>query len=72
MILTIKYKTEGIFHKYQTLIDKEWNISKRIILDKRTDLPYEKPNKCKPVQKIMHNNENVISMTNHTILINKN
>ncbi len=40
-------------------------------MDKRPDLPYEKPNKFKPIEKLMNANENLISLTSHGHVINK-
>lgn len=47
-----------------------FNVMKRIVMDKRQDLYYDRPNKYKPIQKLMHNNENIINLTSHEKKLN--
>ncbi|EAR97119.2 hypothetical protein TTHERM_00476560 (macronuclear) [Tetrahymena thermophila SB210] len=70
-MLNIKYRVEGILTKFTCLIDKDWKVTKRIILDKRPDLPYKKPDDSQPIQQIMHNNENLISLSNQNLKVSK-
>ena len=71
VVLTIKYINNGMKHSLKCLIDKNWKILKKIVLDQRPELPFQHPNVYKPTEFALYNNENVIPLTNHQTLVNK-
>lgn len=55
MVLSITLRNKGLQYKHDILLDNNWNIIKRIVLDKREDLPYPSPKKYEVTQSIMFN-----------------
>jgi len=69
--LTIDYSSSGFLHRHELVVDRAWNVLKRVILDQRPDLHYDKPNKFKPILKILHNNEHLISLSSHDLTVDR-
>lgn len=70
-VLSIKYLYGGAKHRFKCMIDRNFRVLKKIVMDSRVDIPFSKPNAHKPTESILYQNENIIPLTNHFILINK-
>ena len=70
-VLSIKYLYGGAKHRFKCMIDRNFKVLKKIVMDSRSDIPFSKPNAHKPTESILYQNENIIPLTNHFVFVNK-